>query len=221
MQQELDASSMHATTSTGRSPSQTKALSQPAAVAASARHDASAASTGGISTPLPSTEPGHPAQQGHRPSPGQRLMRHVRSRPLRPSTDTTTSSSQRVGAAPAPQRSSASGSALQQRQDSASASAATERSSSIAAARTAVAEVVQAMEGALQAELHEEQLHVYCLLGRGGFGTVYHGVLAALAPLEAPCCSPHPAARGAGMQVNLSGLWHSSSCDPAHFDTAR
>lgn len=34
---------------------------------------------------------------------------------------------------------------------------------------------VQRMEGALQVELHEEHLKLFSVLGRGGFGTVYHG----------------------------------------------
>ena len=36
---------------------------------------------------------------------------------------------------------------------------------------------VQRVQGLLQAELHEEQLKVFSVLGRGGFGTVYHGAL--------------------------------------------
>lgn len=34
------------------------------------------------------------------------------------------------------------------------------------------------MQGALQAELHEDHLQLFGLLGRGGFGTVYHGTSA-------------------------------------------
>jgi hypothetical protein len=34
---------------------------------------------------------------------------------------------------------------------------------------------VQELQGALQADLHEEQLKVFSVIGRGGFGTVYHG----------------------------------------------
>jgi hypothetical protein len=41
--------------------------------------------------------------------------------------------------------------------------------------KNAVASAVQQMQGALQAELQEEQLEVFSVLGRGGFGTVYHG----------------------------------------------
>lgn len=46
-----------------------------------------------------------------------------------------------------------------------------------------VAAAVKEMQGALQAELHcsEDQLQLFRRLGRGGFGTVYHG-----APLPLP-----------------------------------
>jgi hypothetical protein len=45
------------------------------------------------------------------------------------------------------------------------------------AARATVANAVLRMQGALQQELHEEHLQVHRVLGRGGFGTVYHGAL--------------------------------------------
>ena len=41
--------------------------------------------------------------------------------------------------------------------------------------RGRVAAAVQEMQGALQAELQEDQLKLYGVIGRGGFGTVYHG----------------------------------------------
>ena len=47
--------------------------------------------------------------------------------------------------------------------------------SQVRAARSQVASAVLAMQGELQADLHEERLHIYRVLGRGGFGTVYHG----------------------------------------------
>lgn len=40
-----------------------------------------------------------------------------------------------------------------------------------------VAAAVKEMQGALQAELHEDHLQLFGLLGQGGFGTVYHGVM--------------------------------------------
>jgi hypothetical protein len=40
-----------------------------------------------------------------------------------------------------------------------------------------VAAAVKEMQGALQAELHEDQIQLFRRLGRGGFGTVYHGAL--------------------------------------------
>ena len=43
------------------------------------------------------------------------------------------------------------------------------------AVRGRVAAAVQEMQGALQAELQEDQLKLYGVIGRGGFGTVYHG----------------------------------------------
>lgn len=39
-----------------------------------------------------------------------------------------------------------------------------------------VSAAVKQMQGALQAELHEDQLQLFRRLGEGGFGTVYHGV---------------------------------------------
>ena len=44
-----------------------------------------------------------------------------------------------------------------------------------AAVRGRVAAAVQEMQGALQAELQEDELKLYGVIGRGGFGTVYHG----------------------------------------------
>eukprot|EP00892_Ulva_mutabilis_P012786 jgi/Ulvmu1/9880/UM057_0035.1 len=41
--------------------------------------------------------------------------------------------------------------------------------------RGRVAAAVQEMQGALQAELQEDQLKLHRVIGRGGFGTVYHG----------------------------------------------
>jgi hypothetical protein len=38
-----------------------------------------------------------------------------------------------------------------------------------------LAAAVKEMQGALQAELHEDQLQLFQKLGQGGFGTVYHG----------------------------------------------
>jgi hypothetical protein len=43
------------------------------------------------------------------------------------------------------------------------------------AARASVAGAVLQMQGELQQELQEDQLHIVSVLGRGGFGTVYHG----------------------------------------------
>jgi hypothetical protein len=43
------------------------------------------------------------------------------------------------------------------------------------AARSQVANAVLQMQGELQEELHEDRLSIYSVLGRGGFGTVYHG----------------------------------------------
>jgi hypothetical protein len=40
-----------------------------------------------------------------------------------------------------------------------------------------VAAVVKEMQGALQAELHDEQFQLFRKLGQGAFGTVYHGAL--------------------------------------------
>ena len=47
--------------------------------------------------------------------------------------------------------------------------------SGVGAVRGRVAAAVQEMQGALQAELQEDQLKLYGVIGRGGFGTVYHG----------------------------------------------
>ena len=49
--------------------------------------------------------------------------------------------------------------------------------SDVCALRGKVAAAVQEMQGALQAELQDDHLHVYGVIGRGGFGTVYHGAL--------------------------------------------
>eukprot|EP00892_Ulva_mutabilis_P012772 jgi/Ulvmu1/9868/UM057_0022.1 len=47
--------------------------------------------------------------------------------------------------------------------------------SGVGAVRGKVAAAVQEMQGALQAELQEDQLKLHGVIGRGGFGTVYHG----------------------------------------------
>lgn len=39
-----------------------------------------------------------------------------------------------------------------------------------------VEQAVASLQGALRAELHSEELQLHGVLGRGGFGTVYHGV---------------------------------------------
>jgi Protein kinase domain len=59
------------------------------------------------------------------------------------------------------------------------------------AARSQVANAVAELQDALQEELHEEHLQIYSILGRGGFGTVYHGarpVLPALGCLATRSC---------------------------------
>ena len=48
-------------------------------------------------------------------------------------------------------------------------------SANVAVVRGEVQQAVAALQGALQAELHEDELQLYDVLGRGGFGTVYHG----------------------------------------------
>lgn len=48
-------------------------------------------------------------------------------------------------------------------------------SANVAVVRGEVQQAVAALQGALQKELHEDELHLYDVLGRGGFGTVYHG----------------------------------------------
>jgi hypothetical protein len=45
----------------------------------------------------------------------------------------------------------------------------------VVAVRGTVTQAVQQLQGTLQAELHEDELQIYDVLGRGGFGTVYHG----------------------------------------------
>lgn len=47
----------------------------------------------------------------------------------------------------------------------------------IYAARATVAIAVLRMQGVLQQELHKQHLEIYSVLGRGGFGTVYHGAV--------------------------------------------
>eukprot|EP00892_Ulva_mutabilis_P012770 jgi/Ulvmu1/9866/UM057_0020.1 len=47
--------------------------------------------------------------------------------------------------------------------------------SGVGVMRGKVTAAVQEMQGALQAELHEDQLKLHGVIGRGGFGTVYHG----------------------------------------------
>lgn len=57
--------------------------------------------------------------------------------------------------------------------------------------RGEVQQAVAALQGALQEELHEDELQLYDVLGRGGFGTVYHGT----PPFPCPAASgtlPHP-----------------------------
>eukprot|EP00892_Ulva_mutabilis_P000885 jgi/Ulvmu1/10798/UM069_0033.1 len=48
-------------------------------------------------------------------------------------------------------------------------------SRAVAEVRGEVQQAVAALQGALQEELHEDELQLYDVLGRGGFGTVYHG----------------------------------------------
>jgi hypothetical protein len=49
-------------------------------------------------------------------------------------------------------------------------------------ARTAIASAVLRMQGELQAELHDDEIRVHDVLGRGGFGIVYRGVCRGLLP---------------------------------------
>ena len=58
----------------------------------------------------------------------------------------------------------------------AASGAAVDASSHVHAARSTVANAVLQMQGELQAELHESQLQIHSVVGRGGFGTVYHGM---------------------------------------------
>jgi hypothetical protein len=51
----------------------------------------------------------------------------------------------------------------------------TSQEDSVHAARSTVASAVLQMQGALQAELAEQHLSVFSVIGKGGFGTVYHG----------------------------------------------
>ena len=67
--------------------------------------------------------------------------------------------------------------------------------------RGRVAAAVQEMQGALQAELQEDQLTLYSVIGRGGFGTVYHGALYLLL------------ARHAARTCVASGSLHANACD--------
>jgi hypothetical protein len=52
-----------------------------------------------------------------------------------------------------------------------------EEETEVSAAQATVPSAVLRMQCALQNELHEEQLRIFSVFGRGGFGTVYHGVL--------------------------------------------
>lgn len=52
----------------------------------------------------------------------------------------------------------------------------TSEADDVHAARSTVANAVLQMQGALQAELDEQHLNVFSVIGKGGFGTVYHGV---------------------------------------------
>jgi hypothetical protein len=56
-----------------------------------------------------------------------------------------------------------------------------EEGGKVYAARATVATAVLQMQAELQEELQDDQLQIFSVLGRGGFGTVYHGA--------APCSS--------------------------------
>ena len=67
--------------------------------------------------------------------------------------------------------------------------------------KNAVATAVQQMQGALQAELQEEHLEVFSVLGRGGFGTVYHGARLPPSPSTTVRASPAPVRCGCGCHL--------------------
>ena len=45
----------------------------------------------------------------------------------------------------------------------------------VAHVKSAVATAIRDMQLELQHDLHEEDMQIFGLLGKGGFGTVYHG----------------------------------------------
>jgi hypothetical protein len=45
----------------------------------------------------------------------------------------------------------------------------------VANVKNAVANAIQELQDELQADLHEDHLTIVSVLGKGGFGTVYHG----------------------------------------------
>jgi hypothetical protein len=74
--------------------------------------------------------------------------------------------------------------------------------SQVTAVRTVFAAAVQQMQSTLQEELQEEEIEVYSKLGRGGFGTVYHGAR----PLRPSALVSHVIPDSA--QVSLASFVH-------------
>jgi hypothetical protein len=65
---------------------------------------------------------------------------------------------------------------------------------------------VQELRGALEADLtDEEQLQVFSIVGRGGFGTVYHGALRPTPPSGGFPVATRPGAR------NTQPCWHADA----------
>ena len=67
--------------------------------------------------------------------------------------------------------------------------------------RSEVANAVTQLQDALRSDLQEDQLEVYDVLGRGGFGTVYYGALPGA--FACPCRNNALA----GLPVHASGPW--------------
>jgi hypothetical protein len=75
-----------------------------------------------------------------------------------------------------------------------------DRSEGVASVKETVNSAIAELQLALQEELHEDQLRIHRVLGRGGFGVVYHGA-------SPPAAPPPPTPLQMATSLVCNGMW--------------